>query len=90
MHLRLRKCEKSPQTYRKLADLRLRNTSCSFAEFAVAELSLNLRCPALDIYMTLPLTPTIFLPNWLASVENRCVDEALMRASCGVHSAGVF
>ena len=47
MHLRLRKCEKSPQTYRKLADLRLRNTSCSFAEFAVAELSLNLRCPAL-------------------------------------------
>ena len=48
MHLRLRKCEKSPQTYRKLADLRLRNTSCSFAEFAVAELSLNLRCPALE------------------------------------------
>ena len=47
MHLRLRKCKKSPQTYRKLADLRLRNTSCSFAEFAVAELSLNLRCPAL-------------------------------------------
>ena len=49
MHLRLRKCEKSPQTYRKLADLRLRNTSCSFAEFAVAELSINLRCPALEI-----------------------------------------
>ena len=49
MHLRLRKCEKSPQTYRKLADLRLRNTSCSFAEFAVAELSLNLRCPALGV-----------------------------------------
>ena len=49
MHLRLRKCEKSPQTYRKLADLRLRNTSCSFAEFAVAELSVNLRCPALPI-----------------------------------------
>ena len=47
MHLRLRKYEKLPQTYRKLADLRLRNTSCSFAEFAVAELSLNLRCPAL-------------------------------------------
>ena len=37
------------QTYRKLADLRLRNTSCSFAEFAVANLSLNLRCPALQI-----------------------------------------
>ena len=49
MHLRLRKCEKSPQTYRKLADLRLRNTSCSFAEFSVAELSVNLRCPALHI-----------------------------------------
>ena len=49
MHLRLRKCKKSPQTYRKLADLRLRNTSCSFAEFAVAELSLNLRCPALTL-----------------------------------------
>ena len=46
MHLRLRKCEKLPQTYHKLADLRLRNTSCSFA---VAELSLNLRCPGLDI-----------------------------------------
>ena len=49
MHLRLRKCEKSPQTYCKLADLRLRNPSCSFAEFAVAELSVNLRCPALQI-----------------------------------------
>ena len=49
MHLQLRKCEKLPQTYRKLADLRLRNTSCSFAEFAVAELSLNLRCPGLEI-----------------------------------------
>ena len=38
MHLGLRKCEKLPQT-------------CEFAEhlwsFAVAELSLNLRCPAL-------------------------------------------
>ena len=49
MHLQLRKCEKLPQTYHKLADLRLRNTSCSFAEFAVAELSLNLRCPGLQI-----------------------------------------
>ena len=47
MHLRLRKYDKLPQTYRKLANLRLRNTSCSFSEFAVAELSLNLRCPAL-------------------------------------------
>ena len=47
MHLRLRKCEKLPQTYHKLADLRLRNISCSFAEFAVAELSLNLQCPGL-------------------------------------------
>ena len=49
MHLRLRKCEKLPQTYRKLADLRLQNTSCSFVEFAVAELSVNLRCPALAL-----------------------------------------
>ena len=47
MHLRLRKCEKLPQIYPKLADLRLRNTSCSFAKLAVAELSVNLRCPAL-------------------------------------------
>ena len=52
VHLRLRKCEKLPQTYRKLVDLRLRNTSCSFAEFAVAEyavaeLGANLRCPGL-------------------------------------------
>ena len=38
----------SAKSYRKLADLRLRNTSCSFSEFAVAELSLNLRCPALS------------------------------------------
>ena len=45
--LSLRKCQKLPQTHRKLADLWLRNTSCSFAEFAVAELSVNLRCPAL-------------------------------------------
>ena len=44
VHLWLRKCEKLPQTYRKLADLRLRNTSYSFAE-----LSVNLRCPALLI-----------------------------------------
>ena len=47
MHLRLRKCEKLPQICRKLADLRLRNTSCTFAEFVVAVLSVNLRCPAL-------------------------------------------
>ena len=65
MHLRLRKCEKSPQTYRKLADLRLRNTSCSFAEFAVAELSLNLRCPALLIELTLSFpTKTICIENY--------------------------
>ena len=61
MHLRLRKCEKSPQTYRKLADLRLRNTSCSFAEFAVAELSVNLRCPALHICnMLLQMVGTLY------------------------------
>ena len=38
----------SAKSYRKpIANLRLRNTSCSFAVFAVAELSVNLRCPAL-------------------------------------------
>ena len=36
--LRLRKCN---------AHLRLRNTFCSFGEFAVAELGVNLRCPVL-------------------------------------------
>ena len=30
-------------------NLRLQNTSCSFAKFAVAELGANLRCPALKI-----------------------------------------
>ena len=49
MRLRLRKCEKLPQTYRKLADLRLRKTSCSFAEFAVAEVNVNLRCLGLHL-----------------------------------------
>ena len=41
--MHLRKCEKLPQTNHKLADLQLQNTSCSFAE-----LSVNLRCPALE------------------------------------------
>ena len=36
-HLRLRKCKKLPQTYRKLADLWLHTTHYYFAEFAVAE-----------------------------------------------------
>ena len=53
MHLRLRKCEKLPQTYHKLANLRLRNNSCSFA---VAKLSTNLRCPALPIGPNNPQT----------------------------------
>ena len=44
------------QTYRKLADLRLGNASCSFAEFAIAELSVNLRCPALP--SSLPVVVT--------------------------------
>ena len=43
MHLRLRKCEKSPQTYRKLA------VAEHLLQFAVAELSVNLRCPVLEI-----------------------------------------
>ena len=37
----------SAKNYRKLADLRLRTTYCYFAEFAVAEQNLNLRCSAL-------------------------------------------
>ena len=49
MHLRLWKCEKLPQNYRKLTDSRLPSISCSFTEFAVAELSLNLQCPALVV-----------------------------------------
>ena len=39
--------QKVTQTYCKLVNLWLRNASCSFAEFVVAELSLNLRFPAL-------------------------------------------
>ena len=76
MHLRLRKCKKLPQTYRKLADLRLRNTSCSFAEFAVAELSVNLRCPALSI------TARIFYHcNYLRSLKsNKTAHKILIAA----------
>ena len=38
----------SAKSYRKpIANLRLRKTSCSFGEFVVAKLSVNLRCPAL-------------------------------------------
>ena len=44
MHFAIAKVEKLSQMYRKLAELRLRTTSCSFA---VADLSVNLRCPAL-------------------------------------------
>ena len=65
MHLWLRKCEKLPQTYRKLADLGLRNTSCSFAEFAVAELSVNLRCPALDFFTWGPQKQNLKSPQYM-------------------------
>ena len=47
MHFAVAEVEKLSQMYRKLAEWRLRNTSCSFAVFAVADLSLNLQCPAL-------------------------------------------
>ena len=50
VHLRLRKREKLLHIYRKFADFRLRNPSCSFVKLAVAELSVNLRCPALPKY----------------------------------------
>ena len=53
----------SAKSYRKLADLQLGNTSFSFVEFAVAELSVNLRCPALGLGLCL----------WFRSVlRNRC------------------
>ena len=41
-----------PQTYRKLADLRLRNTPSSFAEFAVKELSVNFAVPSSVDYIS--------------------------------------
>ena len=44
MHFAVAEVEKLSQMYRKLAELRLRTTSCSFA---VADLRVNLRCPAL-------------------------------------------
>ena len=47
MHFAVAEVKKLSQMYRKLAELRLPITSCSFAVFAVADLSVNLRCPAL-------------------------------------------
>ena len=47
MHFAVAEVEKLSQMYRKLAELRLRTTFCSYAVFAVADSSLNLRCPAL-------------------------------------------
>ena len=44
MHFAVAEVEKLSQMYRKLAELRLWSTSCSFA---VADLIVNLRCPAL-------------------------------------------
>ena len=49
MHFAVAEVEKLSQMYRKLAELRLRTISCSFAMFAVADLSVNLRCPALAL-----------------------------------------
>ena len=46
MDFAVAKVEKLSQMIRKLAELRLRTTSCSFA---VADLSVNLRCPALRV-----------------------------------------
>ena len=46
MHFPVAEVEKLSQMYRKLAELRLRITSCNFALFAVADVSVNLRCPA--------------------------------------------
>ena len=49
MHFAVAEVKKLSQMHRKLAELRLRTTSCSFAEIAVADLSVNLRCPALPL-----------------------------------------
>ena len=46
MHLRLRKCEKLPQTYCKLA------VAEHLLQFCGCGLSVNLRCPALTIYLS--------------------------------------
>ena len=51
------------------ADLRLRNTPCSFAEFAVAELSVNLRCPALKVKVT--KLHLIYQYNWSVNTTNK-------------------
>ena len=59
---------KSAKSYCKLADLRLWNTSCTFAEFAVAELSLNLQCPALDETMLCPKPVKVILA--LSSIKH--------------------
>ena len=53
--LRLRKCN---------AHLRLRNTSCSFGEFAVAELGVNLRCPVL-VYCVCSMRAILIVCNTL-------------------------
>ena len=47
VHFAVAEVEKLSQMYRKLAELR--TTFSSFAVFAVADLSVNLRCPALVI-----------------------------------------
>ena len=52
MHFAVAKVEKLSQMYQKLAVLRLRTTSYSFEEFAVANLNENLRCPALQMTHT--------------------------------------
>ena len=49
MHFAVAEVKKLSQMYHKLAEFRLRITSCSFAVFAVADLSVNLRCPALEM-----------------------------------------
>ena len=58
-------CCGSAKNYRKpIANLRLRYTSCSFTKFAVAELSVNLRCPALQsISLAGSLCASFFLKN---------------------------
>ena len=66
MHLRLRKCEKLPQTCGFAVAKHLLQfcgiCGCGIEfKFAVAELSLNLRCPGLPICnMKLPMVGTLY------------------------------
>ena len=50
MHFAVAKIEKLSQMYRKLAELRLRTTSCSYAIFAVADFECKFAVPSSGNY----------------------------------------